>query len=811
MHKRVVITGIGVVSSIGKNKREFCENLFKGNSGIVKQKFQYINGDACGSAGVVSLNEEEIHKFFKENNLPYDKASQLALMAAEECIEQSSIKEFQVERYRQGVAVGTSLGGMLSGDKFHVQWLEQGIEKADKELLRQYPLHAIADIIAKEFEFNGVKCIISTACAAGGNAIGYGADMIKSGKFDVMLAGGVDPLSRFSFAGFKSLKALDSDPCKPYSESKGINLGEGAAFFLLESFEHALKRNAKIIAEVMGYALSADAYHQTAPDLGGGGAVRSMLGSIKNSCSQKEEISYVNGHGTGTTSNDNAETKAFKSVFKEKYTEIPISSTKGGIGHCLGAAGAIEAVASVLAIENQKIPPTANFSKAKQVDVDFVPNHAKEKECNTVLSNSFAFGGNNCSVIFSKVRHDFKEKDIEKKPIVITGIGCTGVGGTNISELWSTFEKSECCIKEIAGFDNANLRCKWAGEMPKVDWKRFIPNNILRRADSVTKLAMASGKQALDDSKLKVTNQNNGSIGVIYATGTGPLETIEAINRSLVLKGIEAVNPFLFPNSVMNAAPGNFCIAHMIKGPTSTISSGGTSTLNALVYGCELLRSRQAEALVIIGADECNEVLIRGYDKIGLLSDNGVMPFSKKSKGMILSPGSTAFIIETEEHAKKRNAKIYAKILGYASTSDNSPLCYVSKQGIEWQKSVSLALEESRLDKVDHYASSASGVKGIDIAEANLINNLFTKETAISSVQSLLGFTSGSSGGYELLSNIYAMETGKIPSTPNKIQSPLDKIAGKINQEKARKKEIKNAAVSAVSFGGAYTTIIVGK
>ena len=281
---------------------------------------------------------------------------------------------------------------MLSGQTFHRQWLENGIDSADADLLVAYPLHTIVDIVAKRFGFRGVKTVISTACAASGNIVGYGCDMIRNGKHDVILAGGVDPLSSFSFAGFNALKALDPERCMPYSGSHGINLGEGGAFVLLEDYDHAVKRGATIYAEVLGYGLSADAYHPTAPDLGGGGASRAMQAAIRASGISVEDIDYVNGHGTGTHANDTAERLAFKAVFHDRVPEVALSSIKGAIGHCLGAAGGEECVASVMALNNGMVPPTVNFDPDfRSAPFDLVPNKAEKRDCRVILSNSFAF------------------------------------------------------------------------------------------------------------------------------------------------------------------------------------------------------------------------------------------------------------------------------------------------------------------------------------------------------------------------------------------------------------------------------------
>lgn len=329
-----------------------------------------------------------------------------------------------------------------------------------------------------------------------------------------MIAGGADPFAPFSFGGFRSLKALDNESCKPYSESHGINLGEGAAFFLLEDYEGAKARNANILAEIIGYGLSADAYHQTAPDIGGNGAVRAIELAMKQGGIEKDDVCYLNGHGTGTGANDKMEDLAYMKVFKDYVGKIPMSSIKGSVGHCLGAAGAVECAASLMAVQNDKVPPTIHFDKPEKNSINHVPNKAQDHVCNVVLSNSFAFGGNNCCIALAKPDMGYQGTPYEKKNIVITGIGCNGVGGANVEELFETFDKQKICIGDITEYNTDNYKCKRAGIMPEVDFGKYMPAKILRRVDPITKLAITSGKQALEDSGLShVDLFASGSVG----------------------------------------------------------------------------------------------------------------------------------------------------------------------------------------------------------------------------------------------------------------------------------------------------------
>lgn len=757
--KKIVITGYGIVSSLGKNKLENAEKLFPGKSGLTKHQFAYLDGNVKAMSGVLKENIG-VHTFFDKYQIKYDRASNLALYASDECIIESGILNFDLDNEEVGVVVGTSLGGMLSADIFHTSWIEKGIEKADGEYIRQYPLHAVADVLAKNYNFCGPKSVISTACSSGANAVGLGADFLRDGLCQAVLVGGVDPISRFSFAGFSALKAIELEHCKPYSGSTGINIGEGAAFFLLESYEHARKRKAKIIADIKGYGLSADAYHPTAPDLSGNGAVRSMNMALKEAGYTINDISYINGHGTGTPANDQAETKAWKAFCREDK-KIPLISNKASVGHCMGAAGAVEIAFSLLSIEKGMIPPTIHF-KEQDMEIDFVPNKAREENIKGVLSNSFAFGGNNCSVIVSK--HDSSaekvmERDVDD--IVITGMGCLGVGGANIEELFQTFENGTDCIKEL-NTAGKEYHAKYIGDFPQILYKKYIPSAILRRIDNVTKLVMVSGREALSSSGLIVTPSISHRIGVIYGTGTGPLETIETVSRNMIVHGMQGVNANFFPNTVLNAAPGHFSISNMLKGVTSTISAGSISGLEAFIYAVILLKENKADAIVVLSADEWNDTLQVGYEKLNLLSQNGAKPFTKNATGVILSQGSTAFVLERKRHAIERKANILAQVYGYSLSSDNPDLNGFGDERA-WCKCMCDAVKMSGNKKIDYYASTAYSIPRVDRNELKLIKSVLDNKTTVRSIPSLIGAASGSVGTFGLLSCLYALTRNKIP------------------------------------------------
>jgi len=268
----------------------------------------------------------------------------------------------------------------------------------------KYPSNSLSDHVGYFFKLSGPNYAIPTACSAGNYSIGYGYDLIRKGKTDYALVGGADPFSRITFTGFNRLYAMAPERCQPFDKNrKGMIIGEGAGVLLLETLETAVKRKTPVYAEILGYGLSCDAHHMTAPRVGG--IVKVMEKALKHSKTKKENVGYISAHGTGTPANDKAECEAIKKVFGDLAKKIPVSSIKSMLGHTMGAASAIEAIACVLAIKDGVVPPTINYETPDaECDIDCVPNTARKKKVDVALNNSLAFGGNNACVVFGKYR-----------------------------------------------------------------------------------------------------------------------------------------------------------------------------------------------------------------------------------------------------------------------------------------------------------------------------------------------------------------------------------------------------------------------
>lgn len=409
MKKRVVITGLGAVTPLGNNVNDFWNNVKNGVCGIdFIKSFDTENFKSKLAAEVKDFSPEEV--LGKREVRRLDKFSQFAMASALEAFQDSGLDLDTIDKYRFGVLVGSGIGGIGTIEKEHITLMEKGPGRVRPIFIPMIIGNMAAGNIAIKFGAKGICTTVVTACATGTNAIGEAYKMIEDGRADVMIAGGTEAsITPLSIAGFISLTALSrsDDPKRasiPFDKERGgFVMGEGAGIVILESLEHAQKRDANIYAEIVGYGSTCDAYHITAVDPEGEGPARAMKIAIEESGIDKEEVSYINAHGTGTPTNDKAETKAIKLVFGDKAKDIPISSTKSMTGHLLGAAGAVEAIVCVKSVQNDYIPPTIGYKEVdEECDLDYVPNKGRNVKVRYAMSNSFGFGGHNAVIILKK-------------------------------------------------------------------------------------------------------------------------------------------------------------------------------------------------------------------------------------------------------------------------------------------------------------------------------------------------------------------------------------------------------------------------
>lgn len=407
--RRVVVTGIGTINPIGHNVEETWKSIEEGKCGIAPISLFDTKGMKVTLAGEVK--DFDVTKYIdKKEAKKMDRFIQMGMIASHEAMLDSGLDINNIDSHRFGVIVSSGIGGLGSIEKNYQTGEKRGFDRVSPFFIPMTISNLAAGHIAIAYHAQGLCTCPVTACAGGTNAIGDAFRNIRDGYQDVMIAGGCEAsITPLGIGGFTSMKALSdaTDPDRasiPFDkERNGFVMGEGAGILILEELEHALKRGAHIYGEITGYGVSCDAHHITAPLPNGEGGAYAMQNALDDAGISYDVIDYINAHGTSTHLNDLCETEAIKSVFKEHAYKLAVSSTKGHTGHCLGAAGGIEAVLSVLALKHDFIPPTLNYQvKDEECDLNVVPNIGVKKDLHYVMSNSLGFGGHNASIIFKE-------------------------------------------------------------------------------------------------------------------------------------------------------------------------------------------------------------------------------------------------------------------------------------------------------------------------------------------------------------------------------------------------------------------------
>lgn len=615
MGKRFVITGLGLICAAGNDVPSCWDSICRGENGI--RAVESFSTEGCTShvGGEVRCDELPAPE--------YDRSVRLCLRAATEAAANAGLTDLG----EAGVILGSCVGGAASIDHYYTG-LQAGRPEAGDVL--KMTASAIACNVAHLLGAGGETANIVNACAAGTMSIAYACERIRAGHGQVYLAGGTDAFSSLAYAGFNALRALSAEPCRPLNHSDGISLGEGAGILVVEDYDHAVARGARIYCEVAGWGASSDAYHITAPHPQGEGQMTAIRRAMELAGAGAADIDYINTHGTGTGKNDEAEFLSLKTVFAGAAPTI--SSTKSITGHCLGAAGAIEAVLSVKALETQTVPPTIGYTEADAAALperaeflDCVVNTARPKALHSVMSNSFAFGGTNASIIFAEQARPMEAP--APLPIAITGIGA----------LYG--EKVEMAHPDFVA--------------------RGIGLGVYRKLDRFSQMQLLSGVDALRDADFTITPENGPGVGSTIGTADGPMAEITVFQKTVCEKGTAAGSAFTFPNTVYNAAGGHLSIFTKLKGFSATIANGAQAGLQSVCCACDTLRAGNAQVMLASGTDEASDNIQELYDRIGC----------KK----ILTEGSVTLVLEPVEAARARGAKLYAQILGCASCHTPAP------------------------------------------------------------------------------------------------------------------------------------------
>lgn len=410
--RRVVITGVGAVTPVGNTAEEFWAALIQGKSGIGPITRFDASPLPTKIAGELK-GFDPLRYIDKKDDRKLDPFLKYAIACAVMAVEDAGLNVERVDRTRFGVLVGSGIGGITTLLETHKTLLEKGPDRVSPFFIPMLIVNMASGLISMRFGAKGPNSSIVTACATGNHAIGDAMKIIQRNDADVMIAGGAEAIILpLTFAGFCQMKAMSTrndDPgraSRPFDATRdGFVCGEGGGLLVLESLEHALGRDARIYAEVVGYGMTGDAYHMTAPDPEADGAARAMTLAMRDAGIEPSTVGYINAHGTSTPYNDKSETMAIKRVFGEHARKLAVSSTKSMTGHLLGAAGGIEAIATAFAIHHGILPPTINYETPDpECDLDYVPNQARKQDVEIALSNAFGFGGTNATIALRKYR-----------------------------------------------------------------------------------------------------------------------------------------------------------------------------------------------------------------------------------------------------------------------------------------------------------------------------------------------------------------------------------------------------------------------
>lgn len=710
--KRCVVTGLGLITAIGNDVTECWRNALDGKSGIDKVKS--VDSTDCYADLGAELECDELDRSKYSSDM--DRVSKLCVKAAGEAVADAGLKIGEnAESERVGVIMGSCVGGVVSIENY----VKNGQSPED---ITKFTISAIANHVAAEFGAEGIVTNVANACAAGTISIAYACELIRAGVADAFIVGGADAFAAVPYSGFIALHALDPSPCSPFNHSHGITLGEGSGALIVESYEHAKKRGAHVYCDVLGAGISSDAHHITAPRPDGEGQMTAIRTALKNSGLTPADISYINAHGTGTPKNDEAEFLSLHTIFDGQNDDLSVSSTKAMVGHCLGAAGAIEAVFSVKALSEGRIPPTVGYSEEdiaalaeKAGNIDFRPNVMRKKDgMRSVMSNSFAFGGNNASIIFS-LDGDKAKCETSSEKVYITGLGAVTPLGNGVETYTSALKSAPCAEGSL---------CSSVGSEDYA--AHGLALSFYRKLDRFSQLQAVSGMEAIEDANITVSAENDNDIGMIIGTANGPISTVYNFECDIAEKGNHAGSAFKFPNTVYNAAGGYLSICSKIKGYNVTLTNGAQSGLASLCYAYNVIRQGAEKIMLATGTDENNETISALYGKLGCTVDTPTSPYSG-SRGFVLGDGSVTAVLETESSADARNAKVYAEFAGYGMAHSSVRFGHITGSDKALSSAIELALADAAIDAngIDCVVGFGNGMDAFDAIERNVYSDIF--------------------------------------------------------------------------------------
>ena len=693
-NRQAVVTGIGIISPIGNDPDAVLQSLREGRHGIEPVKrldlslFRMaLGGEVKGFSVTDWLSPDELQQYD-------DLYLHYAIAAARQALKHAGLSwDRASKRNDVGLVLATCNGGLTSAEAEYA-WKHGRSARAFDERMNQHAqFFGFGKAMATALGAEGECWVVTTACSSATAALGLAQTLIQRGYYDTVLVGASDVLCVANISGFDAIKATTPGQMAPFSLPAGLNIGEGACFWVVETMEKALLRHARCLGRLDGHATTSDAYHPTTPEPRGAGVCRTLANALADSGHSISDIGCINGHGSGTEANDRAESHGVAKFLNGHA--IPLVSTKSFFGHCMGATGLMEATSQLLAMNAGFIPPTLNFKGPRPgCTLDCVPNQLRQQDYHSFLSANYAFGGNNAAVVISKWDAPSPTRQIPNERVVITGVGVVSSIGLGVVQTLESLRAQKVGLAPAVGYSLEKTCSKLVGQVPP-----FKPADIDRRIDfaafnPISRYAVAAGKLALNDAGIKPTPGTGDDLGVVMGVCNGPSE-MGHMDRVFSSPDYSA-DVASFSNITPNSTAGWVSNALYLKGVNMSLASGPHAGIQGLAYAYDALVENRARALLAGAADDVYAQTFYNYDGMEFLftgeeeADYRLRTDSPKRK--VLGEGAAFLCMETAANATARKARILAEMLGYAMSMDADSFLEPNLDDRGLQRAIRLAL-----------------------------------------------------------------------------------------------------------------------
>ncbi len=701
--RQAAITGIGIVCPIGQDRETILSALREGRHGISQIDLFDTSHFRTGLGGQVRgfdprqwLTDEEIEE--------YDDLYLLfAIACARQAIKEAGLAwEPGTLRRDIGLVLGTCNGGLLSAE-LEYSWKHGKSDRAaDAKLNTQAELYGYGKALSKALGVGGETWVVTTACSSTTGALGLAKTMIAQGRCDTVIVGGADTLCVANMSGFDSLKAISKERTAPFSEPVGLNVAEGAAFWVVENLEKVLLRNGKVLGKIVGNATTSDAHHPTSPDPRGSGVSRTLQLALDDSALPLDALGCVNAHGTGTSANDRAESKGIARVIGDN--PIPTISLKSFFGHCMGATGIIEATCNLFAMQEGFIPPTINFSTPRPgCTLDYVPNTPREKDYQAFISANYAFGGNNAAVVIASRDADVPTKETTTQRVVITGTGVVSPLGISSRTTLEALRENRVELSPVDRFPIKEPTSSLAGLVPPLKAADIDRRLDLTGMPHIGQMATAAASLALQDAGMKVGPRNGDDVGVVMGIccGASEMNHMDSVFTSDTYTG----NITAFSSVTANSTAGYVSARLCGKGANITVSPGPNAGLQSMAYAYDILVEGRAKAILTGAADEIYAQTYDNYTRFGFLctgaAETDYRLREDLTKERVLGEGAAVLVLEPRNEAEERGAAILGEIRGYGMSMDAESFVDQNLGRSGLRAAVQLALQRAEADGDD--------------------------------------------------------------------------------------------------------------